>query len=147
MNNYDFSKRLHHYRRSTHQVNVFNENIVRTNQINQLGITLDYKLTYRSDKFCILRTANYRERQLYPILNKSSTIHIYFASIIYKSLLRSILWYASPESSYAANTYKNTLQTFQNKVLRIITKLARVTPIATLHTQKEISLLRRHFKR
>jgi hypothetical protein len=39
------------------------------------------------------------------------------------------------------------LQTFQNKVLRIITELPRVTPIATLHEQTGMSLLRSHFKR
>jgi hypothetical protein len=37
--------------------------------------------------------------------------------------------------------------TFQNKVLRIITKLPRVTPIATLHEQTGMSLIRSHFKR
>jgi hypothetical protein len=30
----------------------------------------------------------------------------------------------------------NELQTFQNKFLRIITKLPRVTPIVTLHEQR-----------
>jgi hypothetical protein len=47
---------------------------------------------------------------------------------------------------YAANTHINKLQTFQNKVLRIITKLPRVTPLVTLHEQKGMSLTRSHIK-
>jgi hypothetical protein len=54
--------------------------------------------------------------------------------------------YASPAWGYDANTHINKLQTFQNKVLRIITKLPRVTPIATLHEQTGIPLIRSHFK-
>jgi hypothetical protein len=86
-------------------------------------------------------------RQLFPIFNKSSTIDINLALVIYKLLLRSILSYASPVWGYAANTYINKLQTFQNKVLRIITKLPRVTPDTTLHEQTGISLKESHFKR
>jgi hypothetical protein len=116
-----------------HPVKMFNENILWTNETKYLGIILDSKLTFRTHIYNILRNANYRLRQLFPILNKSSTTDINLALVIYKSLLRSILTYASPVWGYAANTYINILQTFQNKVLRIITKLPRVTPITTLH--------------
>jgi hypothetical protein len=63
---------------------------------------------------------------------ESSTIDINLALVIYKSLLRTILTYASPAWGYAANTYMNKLQTFQNKDLRII-KFSTVPPIVTLH--------------
>jgi hypothetical protein len=57
------------------------------------------------------------------------------------------LSYASPDWSYAANTYINKLQTLQNKVLRIITKLPRITPVTTLHEQTGMSLKESHFER
>jgi hypothetical protein len=57
------------------------------------------------------------------------------------------LTYACPVWVYAANTYINKLQTFQNKVLRIITKLPRVTPIVILHEQTGMSLIRRHIEK
>jgi hypothetical protein len=135
------------HRRSTHPVKIFNETIAWTNETKYLGITLDSKLTHRTHIACILRKANYRQRQLYPIVNKSSTIDIRLALVIYKSLLLSILTYASPVWGYAADTHMITLQTFQNKVLRIITKLPRVTPIVTLHEQTGMSLMRNHIKR
>jgi hypothetical protein len=127
-------------------VKIFNETIASFKEIKYLGVTLDSKLTYRSHISNILRKANYRLRQLFPILNKSSTIDINLALIIYKSLIRPILTYACPVWGYAANTYINKLQTFQNKVLRTITKLPRVTPIITLHEQTGIPFMSTHIK-
>jgi hypothetical protein len=91
-----FSKRLRHFRRSTHQVKIFNENRVWTKETKYLGATLDPKLTFRTHISCILRKANYRLRQLFPLLNKSSAIDINLALVIYTSLLRSILSHACP---------------------------------------------------
>jgi hypothetical protein len=141
-----FSRRHRHYRGSTRPVKIFNENIAWTTTTKYLGVTLDSKLTYRTHISGILRRANYRLKQLFPILNKSSKININLALIIYKSLLRSMLTYASSVWGYAANTHINKLQTFQNKVLRIITHLPRVTPILTLHEQTGMSLIRDHIK-
>jgi hypothetical protein len=138
---------LRHYRGGGRPVRIFNENIAWTTATTYLGVTLDSKLTYRTHISCIPPKANYRLRQLFPILNRSSTIDINIALIIYKSLLCSILTYASPIWGYAANTHRNKLQTFQNKVLRIITKLPRVTPIVTLHEQTGMSLIRSHIKK
>jgi hypothetical protein len=121
-------------------VKIFNENIAWTKGTKCLGVTLESRLTYRTHISCILR-------KTVPILNKSSTIDINLASIICKSLIRSILTYISPVWGYAANTYINKLQTFQNKVLRIITKLPRVAPIVTLHEQTGMPLIRSHIKK
>jgi hypothetical protein len=41
----------------------------------------------------------------------------------------------------------NKLQTFQNKILRIITKLPRVTTIVNLYEQTGMSLMITHIKR
>jgi hypothetical protein len=40
---------------------------------------------------------------------------------MYKSLLHSILTYVSHIWGYAADTYRNKLQAFQSKTLRIVT--------------------------
>jgi hypothetical protein len=47
----------------------------------------------------------------------------------------------------AAETYVNRLQTFKSKVLLIITKLTRVTPIERLHEHTPVSLITNHIKR
>jgi hypothetical protein len=58
-----------------------------------------------------------------------------------------MLTYASPVWEYVTDAYIHKLQTFQNKVLRIITKLPRVIPIATLHEHTGMSLIRGRIKR
>jgi hypothetical protein len=100
-----FSKQLCRYRRSTRPVQIFNEITAWTNKTKYLGLTLDLKLIQRAHICCILRKANYRLRQLFPILNKSSTININLELVIYKSLLRSVLTYASPLWGCATNTF------------------------------------------
>jgi hypothetical protein len=63
-------------------------------------------------------------------------------------LLVFILTFTSPLCGFAANTYTNKLQTFKNKVLRIITELPKVTPIIILYKQKGISVvIRIHIKK
>jgi hypothetical protein len=115
-----FSRWLRHYRRRPCPVMIFDENIAWTSETNFLGVTFVSKISYKTYISCILQEAKNRLRQLYPILNKSYTIDINLALIVYKSLIRSILTYASPVWAYAAKTHLNELQTFQNKVLRII---------------------------
>jgi hypothetical protein len=84
---------------------------------------------HRTHISCSLHKANSRLRQLVPMRNKSSTVDINSSLIISKSLICSILTYASPAWSYAAKTYMNKLQTFQNKVPSIITKLPSGTSL------------------
>jgi hypothetical protein len=94
----------------------------------------------------LLHKANCRLGHLFPVLNKSSSIDIHLALIVYKSLLRSTLTHALSAWGYAANTYINKLQKFQNQVLRMKTKLPGITPIKTLHKQTGMSLIKDHIK-
>jgi hypothetical protein len=91
-----FSKRQTHLRGSVSPVTLFKEHIPWTKQLKYLGITLDLMLTFKAHITCTLQKLNHRLKQLHPILNRSSTIDINFALIIYKSLLRSIMTYVCP---------------------------------------------------
>lgn len=142
-----FSKRRSHIHHIPSPLQIFHKNINWSSQINYLGVILDSKLTYRAHINRSLCKANHRLRQLYPILNKSSPININLALTIYKSLIRSILTYAAPVWGYAAKSHINKLQIFQNKVLRIITKLPRVTPIETLHEQTGMETIQSYVSR
>jgi hypothetical protein len=142
-----FSKRRNHFRQELPPFTLFRTNIDWTNCTKYLGVILDSKLTYRKHINRTLCKANHRLRQLYPILNKSSPININLALTIYKSLIRSVITYAAPAWGYAAKTHLNKLQIFQNKVLRIITKLPRVTPIDILHEQTGMETIKAHVSR
>jgi hypothetical protein len=91
--------------------------------------------------------ANHRLRQLYPILNKSSYLNINLALTIYKTLIRPIITYAAPAWGYAAKTHLSKVQVFQNKVLRIVTKLPRVTSIEILHDQTGMETIKSHVRK
>jgi hypothetical protein len=93
-----------------------------------------------------MRKANCRLRQLFSVPNKPSTADVNLALTVHKSLLQSILTYASPAWGYAADCYTHKLQTFQNKAVRMITKLPRAKPVATLHEQTATSLINNYIK-
>jgi hypothetical protein len=79
-------------------------------------------------------------------LNKSSAIDINLDLTIYKTLIRPIITYAAPAWGYAPKTHLNKLQVFQNKLLRIITKLPRVTPTDILHEQTAMETIKNHVR-
>jgi hypothetical protein len=54
------------------------------------------------------------------------------ALTIYKTLVRPIITYAAPVCGNAAKTHLSKLQVSQNKALRTIINLPRVTPIKIL---------------
>jgi hypothetical protein len=71
-----FSRRSRYYRGSMCPVKICNGNIAWTNETHYLGVTLDSKLTHGTHISCL------HSAQLFPILNKSSTIDINLALII-----------------------------------------------------------------
>jgi hypothetical protein len=86
-----FSRRSRHLRGCVCPVILFYENIPWTKETKYLGVTLDSKLTFKSHISRTLQKLNYRLRQIFPALNRSSSIDINLALIIYKSLLLSII--------------------------------------------------------
>jgi hypothetical protein len=83
----------------------------------------------------------------FPILNTSSTADINLALVIYKSLLRSILSYASPIWGYAAKIYKNKLQTFQAKVLKDNNRITEGNTNCNLTWRGGMPLIKSHIKK
>jgi hypothetical protein len=72
-----FSKRLTDFRKDLPPLKIFHTNITAwKNEIKYFGVILDSKLTYKSHINKSLTKANYRIRQLIPLLNKSSAIDI-----------------------------------------------------------------------
>jgi hypothetical protein len=89
------------------QYRFFYENVAWTNETKYLGVILDSKLAYKTHISYVLRKDNCRLRQLFPIINKSSTMNVNLAVTVYKSFLESILTYAPPAWGYDAESYIN----------------------------------------
>ena len=64
---------------------------------------------------------------------------------VYKQFIRSVMDYASPAwASNLAETHLNTLQTLQNKALKIITGCTATTPTDHLHQETKVLKVKDH---
>jgi exonuclease III len=90
--------------------------------VKYLGVLLDTKLTYKHHINSKLNQANSRLAQMYPVINKNSSIKTKCALLIYKGIFRPLLTYACPVWGPCLPRSKlNQIQVFQNKFLRIAT--------------------------
>lgn len=91
--------------------------------VKYLGVYLDKKLNWNFHINSKLTQAYSRLSSLFPILNRKSSLQNSCAILIYKTILRPLIMYASPVWGLSISTQKmNKIQVFQNKVLRIATK-------------------------
>jgi hypothetical protein len=143
-----FYRGLRYYRRRLIPVRIFNENAAWTKETKYLGVMLASKLTYKARIGSLLHKANCKLRQLFPVPNKSSTTDVNLTLTIYKALHCSVLTYAYASLLWvhAQDCHTHKLQTFQNKVLRMIAKLPRAKPVATLQEQIAVSLTNSYIK-
>lgn len=107
--------------------------------IKYLGVFLDKKLSWKFHVNKKLNLAYARLSKFYPILNKRSTIKRESGLLIYKSILRPLLLYACPIWGTATNSVLKRLQTYQNKVLRIILRCPWYMRNKQIH--KELGIL------
>lgn len=89
--------------------------------IRYLGITLDKRLTYRDHITATLQTCRQRLRALKPLLSRNSPLTLCTKRIIYLVLIRPIWEYGGQIWGGASDSQVRRVQTFQNRVLRIIT--------------------------
>lgn len=97
-----------------------NHEITWSNAIKYLGVELDKTLTFGEHvKFTKLKVLKYI-RILYPFINRKSKLNFNNKLLLFKNIFLPILLYASPVWGKCANTHLNTLQTTQNKILKLI---------------------------
>lgn len=87
--------------------------------IKYLGVHLDTRLTWSYHINQKLSQGNNRLRQLYPLINRKSSLKPECTILLYKTLLRPLVLYASPVWLNTSKTNIQKLQRFQNKILRI----------------------------
>lgn len=88
--------------------------------VKYLGVFLDRKLLFKTHIERTLVKANTAKSQVFCLICKNSKMNIKNKLLIYKLYIRPILLYASPTWCIASKTNLNKLQTFQNKILRLI---------------------------
>lgn len=115
--------------------------------IKYLGVHLDKRLTWGFHINRKINEAHTRLTKLYPIINKKSPLKIECGKIIYTSIIRPILTYGSSVWSNASDSQINKIQTFQNKVLRIILNAPWFIRNSLIHRELQIPHIKEYIRK
>ncbi|GBN06451.1 RNA-directed DNA polymerase from mobile element jockey [Araneus ventricosus] len=97
-------------------------NIPRSQETKYLGVYLDSKLTWKTHINYITQKFRDNCRKIFPLIARNSELSRKNKLLIYTSILRPVLTYASPVWAYAAKTHFNCIEKAQNKLLRQISR-------------------------
>ncbi|KAH8273403.1 hypothetical protein KR026_005005, partial [Drosophila bipectinata] len=86
-----------------------------------LGFTLDRRLTYRPHLIKKRKKADQRLRSFYWLMGRRSNLRTSTKLLIYKAIIRPIWTYGIQLWGTASKTNVRTIQTFENRALRIAT--------------------------
>jgi len=127
-------------------IKVFGHNTHPTHSVKYLGVYLDSKLTFKKHINETLRKAYAVQKKLYPLMAKNSSLTQANKKLIYTMILRPILVYAAPAWCSAAPTNIKSIQTYQNKCLRLILQQDRYAKIDNMHKQADLNYIINHIR-
>ena len=87
--------------------------------VKYLGLYLDQRLTWRIHINKKLNQSYNRLRDLYPLINRKTTLRTNCILLLYKALIRTLITYACPVWSNTSKTNIKKIEALQNKVLRM----------------------------
>lgn len=112
-----------------------------------LGLILDKKLTFQKHSQYILERCEKLIRIMYPFINRKSKLNTRNKILLYKTVFRSTLAYASPVWSECAMSHRKKLQVFQNKCLKMVHNLPPWFSTSELHDISHIETLDQYCNR
>jgi reverse transcriptase-like protein/endonuclease/exonuclease/phosphatase family protein len=95
-----------------------NHNIPWSDEVKYLGITFDRSLTWKPHITKTRQKATAAHKSLLPLLGRHSQLNTRNKLLLYKSTIQPIMSYASVAWGYAARSHINTLQSFENRIIR-----------------------------
>ncbi|GBN95719.1 RNA-directed DNA polymerase from mobile element jockey [Araneus ventricosus] len=101
---------------------LFRRTIPWCNETKYLGITLDRKLTYKKHITNVTKKFKKARMALHPLIGGNSRLSLGNRLLLYKSLLRPLISYASPVWGAAANMHFIGLERLQNMAVRQIAR-------------------------
>ena len=127
------------------QVTLYNTPLPIQKHPKILGLTLDPSLSFKQHIESTCKTVNKKTNTLKALAATDFGCHKETLHTLYKQYIRPTLSYASPAwASNLAHTHLNSLQTQQNKALRLITGCTNSTPIDHLHHETHILKIKDH---
>ncbi|GBL84891.1 putative RNA-directed DNA polymerase from transposon X-element [Araneus ventricosus] len=85
-----------------------------------LGVTLDSRLTYDKHITNVFKQTRSTKARLYPLLGRNSKLSLQNKLLLYKTILRPKMTYASPVWGAAAHSHIQKLEATQNIIERQI---------------------------
>ncbi|GBO10647.1 RNA-directed DNA polymerase from mobile element jockey [Araneus ventricosus] len=139
-----FSKKR---RPPTHNIFLQGKNIPWSQETKYLGVILDSKLNWKSH--INFTTQKFRDncRKIYSLSARNSELSRKNKVLIYTSILRPVLTYASSVWAYAAKTHFNRIGRSQNKLLRQITRARWFMRNEDIRNALNISTLKEYIKK
>lgn len=109
--------------------------------VKYLGLHLDRKLTYKVHIDYIVSRTEKMIRALYPLISRNSKLSTDNKLLIYKTMLRPSITYASPVWSSCALTHRLRLQRLQSKTLKMMLGLHWRTSTDYVHAVSGVESL------
>ena len=105
-----------------HFVYINNQQVPTDTSAKYLGMYLDTKLNWQTHIQKKKEQINAKVRQMYWLIGWHSRLNLYNKRLIYQSILKPIWTYGIQLWGCAKATNRNTIQTTQNIILRMLTK-------------------------
>ena len=110
-----------------------------------LGVTYDTSMTFKHHITNIKNKVTPRLNALRSLAHTTFGHNKETTTNVYKQFIRSVMEYASPAwASNLAETHYKTLQTIQNKALKIITGCTATTPTDHIHQETKVLKVKDH---
>lgn len=103
-----------------HTVSMYDTIIEETDTIKYLGVHLDRKLLFKKHIEQTRRKARVAKSYIYPYIQKTNPLSRKLKIQLYKAYIRSIMLYAAPVWSQAANYLIEKIETMERNTLRTI---------------------------
>lgn len=101
-------------------------------EVTYLGLTIDHKLNFtRQTESCSMKALN-SFKALYPLLCRHSMLSTESKLMLYKTIIRPKMTYASPVWIGTSRTNHEKLKVTQNKILKCIHNVPRTFPTSVL---------------
>ncbi len=127
---------------------MFNGSVVPLLQnVKYLGATIDEKSNFCANTESLSTKAINSFKALYPLLHSRSKLSTTNKMLLYKSVIRPKITYASPVWYGMSQSNLNKLQVTQNKILKTIHGLPRRFSTRTLHEIARIDMVKDHVLR
>ena len=134
-------------RQPTHSI-MFNGLVVPLlKEVNYLGVTFDEATNFSANTESLTTKATNSFKALYPLLHSRSKLSNANKMMLYKTVIRPKIAYASPVWFGMSQSNMHKLQVTQNKILKSIHGLPRRFPTRILHEISRIDLVKDYVHR